>query len=48
MYQQNPWELVADPKTSTKHTFGTNGLSDKILIFGINIRIVICVVKENG
>lgn len=48
MYPQTPRELVADPKGSTKHSLGNTCVSDKILILGINIRIVICVVNENG
>jgi hypothetical protein len=47
VYTQNPWELVVDPLGSAKHNVGTTGVSDKILLFGINIRIVIGVVKEN-
>ena len=41
MYLQSPWEPVADPLLSTKHILGTTGVSNKILILGINIRIVI-------
>jgi hypothetical protein len=48
MYSQNPKELVADPKGSAKQTVGNTGGSDKILFFGGNIKVVICLVRKHG
>ena len=39
MYPQNPWELVADPLVSAKHTLRTTGVSDQISLLGNNIRM---------
>jgi len=44
----NPLGTGRGSQGISKHTLGTIGVSEKILNFGINIRIVICIVKENG